>query len=304
LTNLFIYCRRKGLHYYHQDDYPAAEQEFRRMREFDAKDFMGLDSLKLVFLDQGKVEAAKKLLGGALEEVRNEKSLDWQAGFHADLAYLNCLSGNFTEALKEINEAALAQSMWLAELGQYDEYLGQYAFYLQVLHERALIALELNDLRLYEQQLKEIKTASRKGARRIALRRYYHLLGQREVKRGNLAEAIAHFEKALSLQPLQYPYSDNDLHRYYFSLAGAYEQAGNLEKARATYEQLIRLNKIEFGDMYARSYCRLGQIHERLGERAKAIEDYRKFLDLWKDADPIFSEVPDARLRLASLGPR
>ena len=37
------------------------------------------------------------------------------------------------------------------------------------------------------------------------------------------------------------------------------------------------------------------------GNRAKAIEHYEKFLDLWKDADPGIAEVEDARERLAGL---
>ena len=45
----------------------------------------------------------------------------------------------------------------------------------------------------------------------------------------------------------------------------------------------------------------LSKIYEQMGEKAKAIEHYEKFLDLWKDADPGIAEVEDVRKRLAGL---
>ena len=49
---------------------------------------------------------------------------------------------------------------------------------------------------------------------------------------------------------------------------------------------------------------RLGQLYESLGKTDKAIEQYRTFIDLWKNADPeLQPRVADARRRLAKLTP-
>ncbi|MGB3863456.1 MAG: hypothetical protein WBE11_02910 [Candidatus Aminicenantaceae bacterium] len=40
-----------------------------------------------------------------------------------------------------------------------------------------------------------------------------------------------------------------------------------------------------YGQIYAKSFYMLGKMDEDLG--AKAIEHYEKFLDLWKDDDPL-----------------
>jgi hypothetical protein len=43
------------------------------------------------------------------------------------------------------------------------------------------------------------------------------------------------------------------------------------------------------------------KVLEKKSQKAKAIEHYERFLDLWKDADPDIAEVEDARKRLAGL---
>jgi hypothetical protein len=44
-----------------------------------------------------------------------------------------------------------------------------------------------------------------------------------------------------------------------------------------------------------------GRVAEQQGDKVKAAEQYRKFLDRWKDADPGIPEVEEAKKRLAGL---
>ena len=43
------------------------------------------------------------------------------------------------------------------------------------------------------------------------------------------------------------------------------------------------------------------KLAQKSAGKAKAIEHYEKFLDLWKDADPGIPEVDDAKKRVAEL---
>ena len=45
----------------------------------------------------------------------------------------------------------------------------------------------------------------------------------------------------------------------------------------------------------------LAKIAEQQGDKTRAREYYRKFLDLWKDADAGLPEVEGAKARLAGL---
>jgi len=45
----------------------------------------------------------------------------------------------------------------------------------------------------------------------------------------------------------------------------------------------------------------LNKIYEEKGWKGKAIENYEKFLNLWKNADPNIHEIIDAKKQLAAL---
>jgi tetratricopeptide (TPR) repeat protein len=86
-------------------------------------------------------------------------------------------------------------------------------------------------------------------------------------------------------------------------LASAYYKAGDLDSALHEYGALVSstTGRWDNPDIYARSLYMVGKIYQQQGQKAKAIEHYQKFLDLWKDADPGLPEIEDARKRLAGL---
>ena len=61
------------------------------------------------------------------------------------------------------------------------------------------------------------------------------------------------------------------------------------------------MGRINYGDLYAKSFYWLGKIADDEKATRLAAENYGKFLDLWKDADPGQPEVDNARARFAAL---
>ena len=138
--------------------------------------------------------------------------------------------------------------------------------------------------------------------------RYSLLLsGLIEMAKENYSQAIEMFQEAISLVPYQYQhnflYNRNDQAMFFEPLAYALYKTSNFEKAQEEYKRITRLTtgRLFYGDIYAKSFYMLGKIYEEQGNKSQATEHYEKFLTLWKDADPGFPEVNDAKERLAGL---
>ena len=86
-------------------------------------------------------------------------------------------------------------------------------------------------------------------------------------------------------------------------LARAYWKKGDLDKAIAEYERLTTIDpknrlRMLIPPLY---HYRFGRVLEEKGEKDRARLQYDKFLKYWSDADPRFTELKDARARVAAL---
>jgi serine/threonine protein kinase/Flp pilus assembly protein TadD len=86
-------------------------------------------------------------------------------------------------------------------------------------------------------------------------------------------------------------------------LARGYLKKGDNDKAIAEYERLITIStkQKDRALIDPRYHYRLAKLYEEKRLKAKAIEQYQKFLDIWKDADPSHPELGDAKKRLPVL---
>ncbi|HVH67567.1 MAG TPA: hypothetical protein VM716_06830 [Gemmatimonadales bacterium] len=91
-----------------------------------------------------------------------------------------------------------------------------------------------------------------------------------------------------------------------YDLGRAYEQAKLPDSARLVYERAVTtpwMSKLyEVALTLAPTYRRLGELYETAGDRGRALQNYSRFVDLWRNADPdLRTQVRDVKARMARL---
>ena len=136
---------------------------------------------------------------------------------------------------------------------------------------------------------------------------YNWLLGQIILAEESYDEAIALLEEAPRMK-MPWLWNTQSIIVYNMFnidsfLAQAYKENGDLDQAIEVYEQMIDPNPENRDGRLIRpeNYYYLGELYEKKGRKAKAIQSYEKFLSLWKDADMRTEELENAKKSLAEL---
>ncbi len=274
-----------GRIYLLKEDFIAAEKEFQKIDS--AEDLADL------YLLEGKFGKSRIQLERELK--RSSSKASYESYYHNSLGKLLLKTGDFTAALKEFEKA------W-SEAVEAEERSSEHRAALWL---KGLTQVKMNSIQEAQKTADELKTLAEKGIHAKAIRYYHHLQGSIELEKKNYPQANEYLKKAAASLPGQgYAiYMVRGYAIFYDTLASAYFRAGDLENAQKNYQAIISLTmgRLAEGDIYAKSFYFLGHIAEQQGQKARAVENYQRFLELWKDADPGIAEVEDARERLADI---
>jgi serine/threonine protein kinase/Tfp pilus assembly protein PilF len=290
----------RGNVYFCAEDFEKAEEEYfkildRKERGYHLYARIVLGTLNLL---QGKLESGRQHYQQGLSLAETLGDNWWRVCFHIWMGHSHLRSGRPTDALKEYDLA------WKIAPDSDDDLRWQ----RRALYYKGRAYLALHSFEDAQKAANGIKELVEKGTNKKEIRYFHHLLGLIELGKGNYSRAIAYFKEAISSLPYELGLGPfvSDQSVFAQPLALAYYRSGEREKAREEYEKILSLTMgmLYYGDIYARSLYWLGKINEEEGLKDKAKEYYQKFLDLWKEADPVLVEVEDAKKRLAGLKSR
>jgi tetratricopeptide (TPR) repeat protein len=258
-----------------------------------------------ICLTRGRIGDAMAHARSALDAAKDFGNTAYEKEAHYYLASLHRISGNLPMALEEIELACR----------DYQQ-IGPWA--IRPLQMKAVVLLDLGRTDDFSSLLDEMRRYIEKEHHPKLMRAWHYLNGYRELREKHGAKAVEHLWKAVSLLPptIAKKQFDADGAQYWYALGQAYDLAESCVSAEESFLKVPPYwdERFASGDLYALSFYRAAKLqelcgrnpsltaHEQTAKRSAALANYRKFLSLWGDADPMFAvTVGDARTRATAL---
>jgi len=273
-----------------KSDYLRLFQNSDNRRQFD-----GLKSLAYLSLQEGRFKECRALISRGIELAKKTTIKDHECFFRFIEAAENEYRGDYAAA----EESALQACRLAEELNDtiYQAETLNFLGKIQAAHGKRSEAERTGG------RLKRLIDAT---GRNNVFRYYHHLMGMIALAGGDLAAASDYCGTAAKEMPFQFnPLLD--IHAYFDeSRSKIAEEAGDTDKAISFYRSIITrtTGRLYYGDIYVRSYYRLGKLYLKKNLRTEAADAFETFLRLWAGADPGLAEVTDARAELTGLKSR
>jgi eukaryotic-like serine/threonine-protein kinase len=258
-----------GLSYQRTGDYPKAIENFGRALALDPKFEIAIIHLANAYIGQGRyrdaIAAFNRYIDTVSTDDSNRRGLNGIAYIHLQMGDLNAI------------EKVAARS-GKTKIDAWYEYL---------------IAARRNETAkvksLEKKILDDIGTYVDRGVRPNLRFEQYHL-GAIALINGRNNEAVEHFRQALRHQPPTWNHDD-----FEDCLGRALLRLGRYEEAIAEFQRILQLNP-----NYPLAHFHLAEAYNAKGLTDEAGASYRKFLEVWKEADADIPEVLSARKYLGS----
>lgn len=239
-------------------------------------------SLAMISMYQGKLQETLAKLDDCIEKELRYYGAERNPHHHYLKAHIYSALGRYDSALVEVERAGDIIRQFVPQ--SLDVFLREQARWLA----------ESGDLESAQRTVSELQALIGESDYRD-----YHLefsRGTIELARGNYSAAITHFENIHFLNGIAFS-------RDYF-LAQAHLFSGHPDRAIPLLEKLLVYHgywRAYLGIWFVKSHYYLGLAYEQTGQYDRAIANYEKFLDIWRNADPELPEIDDARARLARV---
>jgi serine/threonine protein kinase/tetratricopeptide (TPR) repeat protein len=275
-----------AMHVYRQE-YEKAKLCFEKLMENPRKGGRsnGRRDLAILLTYQGRLREALDFLKQSIAADRMEKADPWEKELLAARIYAT--QGAVPEALTAMQQAI-------------DDFPANQRSVVPVVHFYIKTLAENNRMEEARKALAEWKESMTPDDSSV-LAFWWVGAGCLERAAGNYQSAIRYFRAAMDR--FKIGYAPVEIHARYL-LARAYQDNGQLGEAVDEFGRLLSNyseGRLRYPIETVKLHYYLGKAYEESGWDDKAIEQYKIFIDIWKNADSGLTTLADANERLTRL---